>query len=219
MPRLSRIYFPVTSLGPGRRLGLWFQGCSIGCAGCIAQDTWDPELGNFVEIDEIVRIWRAALVAGAQGVTISGGEPADQPAALVAVLIALRRAAEEPVPRREEEIDALVYTGYELTEWLAKVPSGDRLVDALITGPYKAGRPTRKIWRGSANQEMHLLSELGRRRYEPFRDHKPDGPPVQVLLDDHDISYVGVPRSGDMVRLHRRLRAQGLTSERVSWRS
>ena len=39
---LSRALFPVTTLGPGRRLGIWFQGCSIRCRGCISVDTWPP---------------------------------------------------------------------------------------------------------------------------------------------------------------------------------
>lgn len=38
---LSRLHFPVTTLGPGRRIGVWFQGCSIRCAGCISRDTWE----------------------------------------------------------------------------------------------------------------------------------------------------------------------------------
>ena len=37
---LSRLHFPVTTLGPGRRIGIWFQGCSIRCPGCISADTW-----------------------------------------------------------------------------------------------------------------------------------------------------------------------------------
>ena len=37
---VNRVHFPVTALGPGRRLGVWVQGCSIGCAGCLAHDTW-----------------------------------------------------------------------------------------------------------------------------------------------------------------------------------
>ncbi|MCT5046402.1 radical SAM protein, partial [Pseudomonas aeruginosa] len=27
-------------MGTGRRLGIWFQGCSIRCPGCISADTW-----------------------------------------------------------------------------------------------------------------------------------------------------------------------------------
>ncbi|MBP5240157.1 MAG: 4Fe-4S cluster-binding domain-containing protein, partial [Oscillospiraceae bacterium] len=31
-------HFPVVTLGPGRRLGLWLQGCSIHCPGCVAPE-------------------------------------------------------------------------------------------------------------------------------------------------------------------------------------
>ena len=37
---ISRVHFPVTTLGPRRRLGIWMQGCSIRCPGCISADTW-----------------------------------------------------------------------------------------------------------------------------------------------------------------------------------
>ncbi len=40
---LNKAHFPVTVLGPGRRIGIWLQGCSIGCAGCISQDTWEAD--------------------------------------------------------------------------------------------------------------------------------------------------------------------------------
>ena len=38
--RLSRLHHPVTTLGPGRRAGIWFQGCTIRCPGCMSVDTW-----------------------------------------------------------------------------------------------------------------------------------------------------------------------------------
>ncbi|WP_461325238.1 4Fe-4S cluster-binding domain-containing protein [Bradyrhizobium diazoefficiens] len=44
---VSRIHFPVTTLGPGRRLGIWFQGCSIRCPGCISMDTWMEGAGKY----------------------------------------------------------------------------------------------------------------------------------------------------------------------------
>lgn len=49
---LSRMHFPVTTLGPGDRIGIWFQGCSIRCTGCISKDTWDPEI-NHINISEV----------------------------------------------------------------------------------------------------------------------------------------------------------------------
>ncbi len=35
---LNKAHFPVTVLGPGRRIGLWLQGCTIRCRGCVSQD-------------------------------------------------------------------------------------------------------------------------------------------------------------------------------------
>jgi len=31
---ISRAHFPISTLGPGLRLGVWMQGCSIRCKGC-----------------------------------------------------------------------------------------------------------------------------------------------------------------------------------------
>ena len=39
---VSRLHFPVTTLGPGRRAAIWLQGCSIHCRGCVSRDTWAP---------------------------------------------------------------------------------------------------------------------------------------------------------------------------------
>ena len=81
---LSRIHFPVTTLGPGRRIGIWFQGCSIRCPGCISMDTWAPGRG-ITTIDEVVSAI-AQWIPTADGITISGGEPFDQPVALIELL-------------------------------------------------------------------------------------------------------------------------------------
>lgn len=50
---LSRIHFPVTTLGPGNRIGIWFQGCSIQCQGCVSVDTWGTGKGG-VLVNEIM---------------------------------------------------------------------------------------------------------------------------------------------------------------------
>ena len=72
---VSRLHFPVTTLGPGRRVGLWLQGCSIRCPGCISLDTWDPRVGLVPIADLLERIDQLAWEA--DGLTVSGGEPFD----------------------------------------------------------------------------------------------------------------------------------------------
>ena len=53
--RVNRVARPVTVLGPGRRLGLWVQGCSIRCPGCASEDTWDPAAGRDLEVAALAR--------------------------------------------------------------------------------------------------------------------------------------------------------------------
>ena len=120
MPSVSRVHYPVTALGPGRRLGVWFQGCPLGCPGCVARDTWDFDGGRAVTVAELTGLWADALADGAQGLTVSGGEPLAQAAQLAEFLAAadrLRQAA-APGPRA----DFLVYTGYEPDETVANWP-------------------------------------------------------------------------------------------------
>lgn len=215
MARLARVYFPVTALGPGRRLGVWFQGCPIACLGCMSRDTWAADGGTEVADDWFAGAWTAALARGATGLTVSGGEPTEQPRALLALLRAVRSAS---VPHGAEPADVLLYTGRSRTEFAARVPGGTGLVDALITGPFRVGEPTGLIWRGSANQRLHLLSDLGRERYAGYQRHRPERPPMQVVVDDDKVSYVGVPRIGALPRMERTLRAADVHLGRSSWR-
>lgn len=215
MARLARVYFPVTALGPGRRLGVWFQGCSIACPGCMSRDTWAADGGTVVPDDWFAGTWAEALSRGATGLTVSGGEPTEQPQSLLALLRTVRSG---PVPHGTEPADVLVYTGRSRTEFAALVPGGADLVDALVTGPYRVSEPTDLIWRGSANQRLHLLSDLGRERYADYEQYRPEQPPMQFVVDDDKVSYVGVPRTGALPRIERSLRAADVHLGRSSWR-
>ena len=122
------------------------------------------------------------------------------------------------MPDNQEVPDILLYTGYDIAELLSRAPTAVDLVDAVITGPFDIRQPTTLIWRGSANQTLHLLTPLARIRYEMYVDHRPEKPDVQVLVGDHDIWYVGVPRAGDLARVDCALRRQGVTAGGASWK-
>ncbi|MCR3750257.1 4Fe-4S single cluster domain-containing protein [Lentzea californiensis] len=210
--RISRTHFPVTALGPGLRLGIWVQGCTLACRGCMSQDTWNPVGGTEVEVDDLVVLWREAVGAGADGLTISGGEPLQQPAALRDLLRAVRRET-------GQDKDVLLFTGYDETE-LDEVRRGAAdLVDVLVTGRYDVAAPTSRIWRGSANQRMVLRTELARRRYAEYVDHEPESPRLQVgPAGDGGVWIIGVPRRGALPGLTHDLRAMGLPPQDVTWR-
>ena len=213
--RLSRVLYPVTVLGPGARIGIWSQGCSIGCAGCISRDTWDPAGGADVGIDELVeQCDRWAGDGDVAGVTLSGGEPFEQPEALAALLGALDRWRRE----RGSELDLLCYSGFPEARLRRDHAAVLERLDAVIPGAYVASWAPGGAWRGSGNQSIVPLTALGRARYASVPDDPPDTPAVQFVVGEDEIWMIGVPRPGDMERIERRLAERGVVLGAPSWR-
>ena len=197
---ISRLHFPVTTLGPGRRLGIWFQGCSIQCRGCISIDTWDKTRG-LTTIDSIIDIMKDWIPL-TDGFTISGGEPFDQPDALFVLLQELRRRSTG---------DILVFTGYSyeaVRPLVIKVPG---LIDALISDPFELKVPQSLALRGSDNQRLHFLTSLGRTRFAQFeRRLEHDDQRLDIMFDDDGgVWFAGIPRRDDFVRLRKLLQDDG----------
>lgn len=195
---ISRVHFPITTLGPGRRLGIWLQGCSIRCPGCISVDTWKANVGetSVPLLMETVRPW----IAAAQGITISGGEPFDQPEALRQLLGALRA---------QTTVDILVYSGHpfaELKRWLKQSPD---LIDVLISEPYVESESQTLALRGSDNQQMHLLTKLGHQRFAAYSNTAGERR-FDIMFDDAGTVWMaGIPGRKDFNRLRTFLRDEG----------
>ncbi|MFF4586716.1 4Fe-4S cluster-binding domain-containing protein [Streptomyces sp. NPDC001388] len=215
--RVADGYFPVETLGPGRRLALWFQGCALACPGCMSRHTWDPAGGRAATVGELLRLWEAALARGAEGLTVSGGEPLAQPAALAALLRGAGRLRE----RAGRAADLLVYTGHEPGEVPEGVWSALAGADAVVTGRFRVAEPTDLVWRGSANQRLVPQTALGALRYGPHlaRLHPP-GPRVSLRADADGggARVYGVPARGELRRLERELAAGGIRLTGPSWR-
>ena len=132
--------------GPGARFVIWLQGCTLGCPGCFNPST--HALGGDVrDPDELIR---AAQAAGVEGITLSGGEPLQQPEAALALLCGARAAG----------LSTLVFSGYTIDEIRAQ-PLGPRVLDeldVLIDGRYEAPARLATGLRGSANQRIHCLT-------------------------------------------------------------
>jgi anaerobic ribonucleoside-triphosphate reductase activating protein len=216
---ISRTHYPVTTLGPGVRAGIWTQGCTLGCHGCLARDTWAADPDRAVDVAAIAG-WVASLPEPVDGVTISGGEPFEQPAALTALLLALDawRAARAP---GSSPADVLVYSGYPFSRLSrsagARVPL--ELCDAVVAGPYVDRLNTGLRWRGSANQRIVPLTKLGRERYADADEPPGPQPRLQIGVDGDRIWYIGIPHRGDLARLSERLGAAGVAHGGASWDS
>ena len=134
--------------GPGARFVVWLQGCTLGCPGCFNPGTHDAGGGRAVEIDDIAA--QLARTSGIEGLTLSGGEPLQQPEAAAALL----RAA------RAHDLSTLVFSGYTIEE-IRALPGGPAVLaelDVLVDGRYVAGERLGAGLRGSANQRIQLLT-------------------------------------------------------------
>jgi anaerobic ribonucleoside-triphosphate reductase activating protein len=197
---VSRLHYPVTTLGPGQRVGIWMQGCSIRCPGCISMDTWAHGRG----VTTVENVLEAILpwLDRATGVTISGGEPFDQPQSLAALVRGIRAVA---------AADILVFTGHarEAVEDELRLLNG--LVDALISDPFDRLAPQTLVLRGSDNQRLHLLTALGKERFASYEHATCTREQSLDLMFDEDgaVWLAGIPRRSDLRRLQSLLQAQG----------
>lgn len=136
--------------GPGTRAVIWLQGCSRSCPGCFNPNIKDQGGGMKVRVGELVR-WIISA-KGIEGISISGGEPTDQLAALNLLLTDIRE---------KTDLSILLFSGRSLQE-IFQMPEGNKLIsmiDVLVDGPYDPGRANPSgTWPSSANQKIHLLT-------------------------------------------------------------
>lgn len=167
----------VRVLGPGVRYVLWVQGCQKRCLGCVAPDSRDMAAGKTIKIDALA--WEIAL-SGAEGLTISGGEPFLQAKALSELI----RLVHE-----HRAMDVICYSGYIYEELLARDDARELLaeIDLLIDGPYVQELDDGKGIRGSVNQKLIALSETYRGREDELaiqpreQEFHPHGPVVHEV--------------------------------------
>ena len=146
--RIHRILPLSRANGPGARFTVWVQGCSRHCQGCFNPLTHDTMAGFEMSIREIVE----SIPLEAAGVTISGGEPFEQPEELASLLEAVQ----------ETNLHTVVYTGFQFEELKASqnaaVQRSLALMNVLIDGEYKEGVQPVMPWTGSGNQRIIELN-------------------------------------------------------------
>jgi len=152
--RFMKIYcyakIPMTkTLGPNLRYGLWVQGCHKRCKGCMSPDSLSFESGEPVNVDLLAT--EILNTPDIEGITISGGEPFEQAAALADLIINIRK---------HRDFGVIVYTGYLHQELESKDTCRAFLkeIDLLIDGPYAANLDDGKSLRGSSNQRVIDIS-------------------------------------------------------------
>lgn len=126
--------------GPGKRLLLFTQGCSLHCKGCTNQHLWTFGMGKDITINEILN-----HLDDLEGITLHGGEPLDQAESLSELIKKIK----------EQGKSVILFTGYTYKEldsiqrqaWLSS--------DIVISGRYEEEKHNIYLqFRGSTNQKV-----------------------------------------------------------------
>ena len=178
---IARVYYPVKTLGPGDRIGIWVAGCKKDCPSCISPEMKDPSYGRMIEVSALTEMLREQI-GTAGGVTISGGEPFDQAEALAELISILFPFCE----------DIIVFSGYTLSELRErKDPSVDSVlskIGMLVDGPYVEALNDGTGMRGSSNQQFHVF-----RHPEIYQKPEAWERKLQVVVYGDKIDSMGIP--------------------------
>lgn len=153
--RLAKIEEMTISNGPGIRVSLFLQGCSIHCPGCFNSEIWDFNGGKlFTEKDfEIIKtLSDHDYIAG---LSILGGEPLVEQN--IEDLCALVTAYTIAFPDKT----VWIWTGYTWEELQQKYKDNKSFQlllfrsDVLVDGPFiEAEKDPSLAWKGSRNQRV-----------------------------------------------------------------
>jgi anaerobic ribonucleoside-triphosphate reductase activating protein len=141
--------------GPGKRFALWLQGCPLRCPGCCNPEMLPFGGGASVPLAAMIeRIRRAADEHHIEGLTLLGGEPVAHAASVAPLAREVQRLG----------LSVMVFSGYTLVE-IRRMNDrhADNLLahtDILVDGPFERDLPeTERRWIGSANQQVHFLTD------------------------------------------------------------
>lgn len=186
---INLLHYPVHSLGMGKRIGVWFQGCNLRCKGCISTHTWELSSNCERSVTSVFDEILSYKDRGPEGITISGGEPFNQAESMKKLLLLLRTAGFG---------DIMVYSGYSQFHLKKRYPDILSLIDVLIDGRFKQGLETEYHWKGSENQKMFILTKDRdlREKYRIYKKKKGKRE-VQLITKGDGVYVTGIPAQKD----------------------
>lgn len=133
--------------GPGLRYAVFVQGCTHHCPGCHNPESQPAEGGTLRTVSDILADIRANPLI--HDVTLTGGEPFQQPAACASLARHLKAKG----------YGVWTYTGYRFEDLLDQPdPAIHDLIshsDVIVDGPFVESLKSLDLeWRGSSNQRL-----------------------------------------------------------------
>lgn len=214
--RINRVAHTVFSLGPGQRVVLWVQGCSRRCPGCASTDTWDYNAGENIDVESLSKMLiRIILDNNITGLTITGGEPVDQAESLMLLLKFFNNEVNEKI--KDRVVDVLMFSGYTMNEINEICPNLLTELTAMVCGKYDQTRPRTNCLVSSDNQELVIIDKQFEDIYDEYLAK--NDVPIQFKLDSSGITFAGMPNSGDLDIIDKKLRSKGIVLGGKTWQN
>ncbi len=188
--QLNKIQYPVYNLGEGKRIGIWVQGCNLGCKGCVNKTLWSSNGGKNISVVDVFN-WVIEKQNEFEGITISGGEPFQQYEQLIAFLHLIKT---------KTGLTVHCFSGYYLDELQSLFP--DKLflkyIDTLVDGRYIERQHENTNIKGSANQSVYrIIDEVPVKQSQIEASKKWS---VNVSIDN-EIYMAGIPKKNELKTL------------------
>nr|WP_321497700.1 4Fe-4S single cluster domain-containing protein [uncultured Methanolobus sp.] len=157
--------------GPGKRVVIWVQGCTIGCKGCFNKEK-QPHIAKYL-VDPVKFANDIASICyktNCEGVTLTGGEPFQQVKALYMFTSVIK----------EKGLNVACFSGYSAAKLLNTTDKNihDLLsnMDVLIAGPFNINNEyPNRTWYDDPDKEVVFLTEA----YD-----------ASVLFHDENVEYI-----------------------------
>jgi anaerobic ribonucleoside-triphosphate reductase activating protein len=172
---IHAVEYNSLSNGPGNRMVLWVQGCTLNCPGCFNPETHQPNRENLTKITALLHEIKKHQ-KNIEGITISGGEPLQQLPAIIALCQLIKQ---------QTALGIIVLTGYAYSE-IQTFPLFQPLIssiDLMIAGRFNQHQLLKYGLRGSTNKTYHFFTK----RYN------------QTLLENTKTSEIIIKPGGEIV--------------------
>lgn len=182
---------PVSTVnGPGRRVVIWVQGCTLKCPGCFSPELQPHEPRWLVEPVTFAQdVTDMCKKHCCEGITITGGEPLQQSRALELFTQKIK----------EMGYSTVVFTGY---TWEKVVQTDNKSIqnilkniDIVIAGPYDPeNNDDPRTWNNNKDKDIMFLTDR-------YSSESMDYSNLEVVID-FDIAIVtGFPNGSDITEV------------------
>lgn len=200
---IDQVLYPVESLGPGKRIGIWTVGCHRKCPGCSNPELWSIDGHNPISVVDLIHVISELCEDNqVDGFTISGGEPMNQAEELLNLVENLS----------EINPDILLFSGYSYESLMMNESTAAVLdfVAVLVDGEYIQEKNECLVLRGSSNQRILLFEPVLESKYMDYLESGQNN--IQNIHFADETISIGIHERSFQDDIAQKLREYGIRS-------